>query len=537
MGVNFVVLAYLAQHVTQAAEKTPQALEQSEQTLRAILAAAPVGIALVKAREIFWANESLGRILGYPDGRIRDRDILRFYPRPEDLARLEHMAHEEGQAAIDIPAVELQRRDGSVFPGLIQIRPLAPGDRSQGSIVVVVDVSAQQAAAREREALQQRFQRAEKMEAVGAMAGGVAHDLNNLLSGFVSYPDVLLLDLAADHPLRKPLETIRHCGRKAAAIVQDLLTLTRRGVPVRESIDLNRAVTEYLESPEHDHLRRSHPLVRFEAALADESPSLTGSPLHLAKTLMNLAVNACEAMPRGGSVRIATERRHLERPHPGYELVPPGRYAVLSVADPGHGIQRPDLERIFEPFYTRKVMGRSGTGLGLAVVWGTVKDAGGFIDVVSAVDQGTRFDLYFPAAAAPSPVAAPALPGQALRGAGEHVLVVDDLEEQRRIAAGMLEALGYRVTALAGGEEALAWLASRKTDLLLLDMIMDPGMDGLETYRRILARRPGQKALIASGFSDTERVTQTLALGPARCLKKPYSLADLGLAVQALLAS
>lgn len=537
IGVNFAVLAYLAGYFAVAAEKIQKSMEESEKTLKTILAASPVGIALVKARQIFWANDTLARMLGYPDGRSVDRDLLRFYPQPANLEGFERLAHEDGRSAIDITDADLLRRDGTGFPGHIKIRPIVPGDRSRGSIVVVMDSTAQRAAAREREALLKKFQRAEKMEAVGTMAGGVAHDLNNLLSGFASYPDVLLMGMAPDHPLKKPLETIKQCGAKAAAIVQDLLTLTRRGVQVREGIDLNRAVAEFLGSPEHAHLRQAHPLARFETTLADEPPCILGSPVHLSKTVMNLATNACEAMAQGGSVRIATDRRRLETSHLGYEPVPPGLYAVLSVSDTGQGIARENLEHIFEPFYTRKVMGCSGTGLGLAVVWGTVKDSGGFIDVVSAMDQGTRFDLYFPAAPAPEQPPEAALAPGACRGAGEHVLVVDDMEEQRRVASGMLTALGYRVEALASGQAAVAWLRNHRTDLLLLDMIMKPGFDGLETYRRILAHRPGQKALIASGYSETERVSRALSLGPSRFLKKPYTLADLGRMAKELLSA
>ena len=210
---------------------------------------------------------------------------------------------------------------------------------------------------------------------------------------------------------------------------------------------------------------------------------------------------------------------------------------MLSVSDSGHGISKENLEHIFEPFFTKKVMGRSGTGLGLAVVWGTVKDSGGFIDVTSSADQGTRFDLYFPSVPAPVQSGAQQLSHDAYRGAGEHVLVVDDVPEQRVVAANMLEELGYKVDVVPSGEAAVAWVRENSTDVLLLDMVMDPGIDGLETYRQVLALQPHQKAVIVSGFSETDRLACALALGAARYMKKPYTLMALGKVVKQALTN
>jgi two-component system cell cycle sensor histidine kinase/response regulator CckA len=190
------------------------------------------------------------------------------------------------------------------------------------------------------------------------------------------------------------------------------------------------------------------------------------------------------------------------------------------------------LEKIFEPFYTKKVMGRSGTGLGMAVVWGTVKDHNGYIDVLSAEEQGTTFTLYFPTTVEAPHQEIMDLPLEEYKGQGETILVVDDMPEQREIATAMLTRLGYNVTSVASGEEALAYLKDHAADLLVLDMIMEPGIDGLETYRRILKIRPNQKALVASGFSLSQRVKEIQKLGAAIYLKKPYSIEKLGMAVR-----
>jgi CheY-like chemotaxis protein len=200
------------------------------------------------------------------------------------------------------------------------------------------------------------------------------------------------------------------------------------------------------------------------------------------------------------------------------------------------GIAEEDLEKIFEPFYTKKKMGRSGTGLGMAVVWGTVKDHNGFVRIQSAVGQGTTIRLYLPATREGLPEAAAATDVAAFRGKGESILVVDDVPEQRAIASRMLAAMGYRVAVAASGEEALSLLEKTPYDLVLLDMIMAPGIDGLETYRRMIRIRPRLKAVIASGFSATERVKAAQSLGAGVYLQKPYTVAKLGRALKEELA-
>src|SRR5271157_2750635 len=214
---------------------------------------------------------------------------------------------------------------------------------------------------------------------------------------------------------------------------------------------------------------------------------------------MNLVSNAAEAMPKGGTLTISTFNQYLDKPIQGYDAVREGDYVVLSVSDTGEGIPAADLERIFEPFYTKKVMGRSGTGLGLAVVWGTVKDHNGYIDVKSEAGKGSTFTIYLPATkeelTRDEEKTAPAQ----YMGRGESILVVDDVIAQREVATSVLTKLGYTVTAVSSGEEAVDYLRTHKADLVVLDMIMDPGIDGLDTYKRIREINPKQRAIIVSG--------------------------------------
>lgn len=385
---------------------------------------------------------------------------------------------------------------------------------------------------REQKNLQAQLQRAQKMEAIGTLAGGVAHDLNNILSGLVSYPELLLMEMPEDSPLRKPLLTIQKSGERAAAMVQDLLTLARRGVAVTEVVNLNHIISEYVKSPEYGKLKSFHSEVQVETNLETNLLNILGSPVHLSKSIMNLVSNAAEAISDGGKVFISTENQYIDQPIRGYDNIEEGDYVILTVSDTGTGISSADRDRIFEPFYTKKVMGRSGTGLGLAVVWGTVKDHKGYIDVKSSKEKGTTFKLYFPVTRKELAKDKSHFTIEDYMGKGESILVVDDVEEQREIASRILKKLRYAVTSVSSGEEAIDYLKDNSVDLLVLDMIMDPGIDGLDTYKRILKLHPTQKAIIASGFSETDRVKEAQRLGAGEYIKKPYILEKIGIAVR-----
>ena len=386
---------------------------------------------------------------------------------------------------------------------------------------------------KERATLETKLQRAEKMEAMGTLASGVAHDLNNILSGIVSYPDLLMMDLPPGNPLLPPLQTIKDSGEKAARIVQDLLTLARRGVSNAVPIKLNDVIVTYLKSPEFNKLQSFHPRISIKTDLSEDLLNIRGSAIHMSKTIMNLVSNAAEAMPEGGRLTIRTENRYLDTPISGYDDIAEGNYVVLSVSDEGVGIAEADRERIFEPFFTKKQMGRSGTGLGMAVVWGTVKDHHGYIDVQSRLGVGTVFNLFFPITREELMPDSVSVDIDAIRGKGQRIMVIDDVREQREITSFMLDKLGYKVTTAAGGEEAVRLIGDNRVDLVVLDMIMTPGMDGLETYKKLLEIQPGIKAVIASGFSETLRVREAQALGAGAYLKKPYTIEQIGLALNA----
>jgi PAS domain S-box-containing protein len=483
-----------------------------------------------------FANQNAFELFGYSEKEIeKGLNVLQMLiPDDRDRAaeNIQRVFAGERGGGIEYTALT---KDGNTFPLMVHANPIIRDDKPMGLRGIIIDLTKRKQAEAEKEKLEAQLQRAQKMEALGTLAGGVAHDLNNILSGTVSYPELLLLDMPEDSPLRKPLLTIQESGKKAAAIVQDLLTLARRGVVNPEVVNLNDIITKYLKSPEYEKLSLYHPGVKVETHLEENLYNLSGSSVHLTKTIMNLVSNAAEAMSAGGSIRISSENRYVDRPINGYEDVAEGDYVTLTVSDTGIGISSEDIGRIFEPFYTKKKMGRSGTGLGMAVVWGTVKDHNGYIDVQSTEGKGTTFTLHFPATWKQSSQGEPILSIQNYMGEGESILIVDDVKEQREIASNILKKLGYTPHSVSSGEEAVEYVKKNSPDLLILDMIMNPGMDGFETYRKILELHPGQRAIIASGYSETARVKEARKLGAGAYVKKPYSLEEIGLTLKAQL--
>lgn len=504
------------------------ALRKSEKRFRTLVEESPLAIALIKTDGRYeYANPKFVEIFGYnlndvPTGRewfkkaYPDRD----YRRQVISAWLKDQ--EKIKSGETRPRTFLVRcKDGS--DKNISFTTVYPERRNQ--MIIYEDIT-------ERMRLEEQLRQSQKMEAIGMLAGGVAHDLNNILSGLVSYPELLLMDIPQDSPLRKPILTIQKAGEKTAAIVQDLLTLARRGVTVKEIVDLNQIVLEYLKSTECETMKSFHSGVQIETHTESHLLKILGSSIHLYKMVMNLVSNAAEAMPDGGRITISTENLYFDRSTGGYFNLEEGDYVHFTVSDTGVGISSEDLKKIFEPFYTKKIMGRSGTGLGMAVVWGTVKDHNGYIDVKSTEGKGSTFALYFPGTRKVSVKDTSSIPIEDLMGKGQTILVIDDVEEQREIASGILKKLGYSVTAVSSGEEAIEYMKSNTVNLLVLDMIMPKGINGRETYERIIEIHPDQKAIIASGFSETVEVKKAQNLGAGEYIKKPYTMEKIGLAVK-----
>ena len=480
-----------------------------------------------------YVSPSCRYVLGYS---LEDLKTIAGYKinHPEDVSRV------KGAFASAIKRkgtrlryeTRLRHKDGHYIPFEVFGKIFYDSDDDYSSFLLTGrDITERKKAEENNEKLQAQLAQAQKMESVGRLAGGVAHDLNNVLSGIVSYPELILMNLPEDSKLRKPLKAMMESGLQAAAIVQDLLTLARGVATANEPLNLNNLIREYLSSPECDMLKQHHRAITIKTGLDSSLLNIGGSPVHVRKVIMNVVSNAAEAIKESGNITIATANRYIDRPLQGYHEIKQGEYAVLSVADDGHGISPDDLERIFEPFYTKKKLGRSGTGLGLAVVWNVMQDHKGYIDVKTG-ENGTIFELYFPITRDAVLKKDLPLSVDACKGNGEKILFVDDEESQREISCKILDALGYKATSVSSGEEAIEYLKNNAVDLVVLDMIMEPGISGHETYKQIIQIHPAQKAIIVSGFSETDDVKDIQMLGAGKYIKKPLTIEKIGVAIK-----
>ncbi|MBC2710573.1 MAG: PAS domain S-box protein [Desulfosarcina sp.] len=511
-----------------------EALKESEEKYKEIVKYAPAGIFEfdMEKFKLTSVNEVMCEYTGYTKDELLQLDpfdLLIEESRERAKKRLKEVfSSQENPAPSEY---KIHGKNGSELSVIMNSKFFFEDGIPKKAMTVVHDLTAIRKAEEEKKILEVKLQNAKKLESLGTLAGGVAHDLNNILSGIVSYPELLLLDIEEDSPLREPLLKIKKSGEKAAELVQDLLTLARRSVVTKNVINLNSIVNNFINSPEYIKIVGDRHNIDVETNISEGILEVVGSATHLSKTVMNLVANAADAMPTGGRITISTRDCYIDRPYTGFEIIPEGEYVILEISDIGIGMPQSDLEKIFEPFYTKKVMGSSGTGLGMSVVWGTVKDHDGFINITTEEGSGTTFVLFFPASRSEKN-APTSIYIEDYLGRGESILIIDDVPEQRELAKRMMQRLGYDVYAAASGEKAVALIKKRPYDVLILDMIMPPGMNGLETYREILSIVPDQKAVIASGYAETEHVHEAQRMGAGSYIKKPYTLEKMGVAIR-----
>ena len=511
-----------------------ETLREQHDLLDKLLQNLPLGVAVWdKHKNILHLNKCFVEITGYDKTDMPHLDKWPALAYPDPIYRQHVKQHWKTNIRTDqINEYKVTCKDGRVKDIEFRVTFL-PDYRAINTLTDVTERNRNERALIESREIRAR---SKKMESLGLLAGGVAHDLNNILSGVVSYPELILMELSSENKLRRPIEIMYQSGQRATAIVQDLLTVARGVAIAKESLNVNAIVQDYLVSPDFQTLQQYHKDVWIDVDLAEDLLPIKGSQVHVRKILMNLISNGCEAIETSGKVLIRTANTYVDSPFRGYDDVDQGEYVVLSIVDKGGGISEDDLKRIFEPFYSKKVMGRSGTGLGLAVVWNVVQDHNGYINVIST-DQGTTFNIYLPVTRQRVIDREEVLEIKEISGDGQSVLVIDDVESQRYITTSILNKLGYKTESVASGEEAVSFLENRSMDLIVLDMIMDPGMNGRQTYEDILRLRPNQKAVIVSGFAETGEVKKTLIMGAHSYLKKPLKIRDLGIAVRQALQS
>jgi PAS domain S-box-containing protein len=495
-----------------ARRRADVAQRRSEAELRAVMAHVPDGLLTVSAAgALATMNPAAEKIFGVLAQEAVGRRAEDFLPPG--------FASSVGQGPLEC---EARRSDGSLLQLEVAVAEV-PEDMEPSLVVTVRDVT-------ERRRFEAEVQRTQKMDTVGMLAGGVAHDFNNVLTGIQSAAAMARLELPRGHAAEGDLAEVERQCQRAAALVRQLLAFARKQPLARRTLNLNEVVLD-VESLLRRVIGEN---VRVAVDLQADVWSVSGDSAQLEQVVMNLCINARDAMPEGGRLTVRTSNLTSNSELAARTRSVPGKhYVVLSVEDSGTGINPRTLERIFEPFFTTKAPGR-GTGLGLAVVHGIVRQHDGVIEVDSIQGTGSTFSVVLPAVEADAVSAPASIGATAQRGSGT-LLVVEDDASVRQGMVRMLERGGYRALAAADGEAALAVLDHGAVDLVLLDAVL-PGLSALDTYRGVQSRWPGTPVLLVSGYSEA-MLDPTLRLELAgRFLQKPFTLEGLQGCVSSILA-
>lgn len=518
----------VARDITER-QQAMAAIRSRENLLNRIFDVLPVGLWLADANgNLFRSNEAGRRIWGaehlvgreefgvFKARRLPSREEL----GPADWALARTL---QDHVLIRNELLEIDAFDGVQRIILNSTAPvLNEAGKLEAAVVVNLDVTEQHRVEAEKAKLEEQIQRSQRLESIGRLAGGVAHDLNNLLSPILGYTELLLDDPAVVAPhCRDSLQEIAHAGARARDLVAQLLAFGRRQLLQFQVLDLNHLLSQF-----SNLLRRT---IREDVDITilpcPGLPAIRADAGRVEQVIMNLVVNAQDAMPDGGVITIETELAELDAEYAStHEGVAPGRYVMLAVSDTGKGMDAETLAQIFEPFYTTKEKGK-GTGLGLATVYGIVRQHGGSIRVRSEPNCGATFEVYLPVASQPAPPAEKVQPTDgAARGAGT-VLVVEDNEQVKGLALAVLKRQGYAVLSAGNGREALQILAAVEggIDLLLTDVVM-PEMSGRELHRRVAERFPAIKVLYMSGYTDNAIAHRGAIDAGVDFIQKPFSV-------------
>ncbi|MBI4965773.1 MAG: PAS domain S-box protein [Desulfomonile tiedjei] len=506
-------------------ERLMNSLQESEDLYRILVDNVGVGISLIDANHnIIMSNATIARGIGKPADEFRGKKCFRTFEKRDAVC-----SHCPGVRAMSTgePAEserEVVKEDGTRVSVRISAFPVLGQDgEATGFIELVEDLTERKLAEQEKESLRAQLLQAQKMEAIGTLAGGIAHDFNNLLTVILGFSELLLIGKDGRDPYYADIQKINQAARNGAELVQRMLAFSRKTEINPRPLNLNHEIKQVRKL-----LTRTIPkMIEVELALSDKILAVHADATQLEQILMNLAVNARDAMPDGGKLTIATQQVTLDEGHSRLHLgEKPGDYVLLSVSDTGSGMDTRTLNHIFEPFYTTKELGR-GTGLGLAMVYGIVKQHGGHISCESELGQGTTFKIYLPVIPSEAELENPS-DRQAVPGGAETVLLVDDEEIIRDLGKRILERSGYTVLTAVNGKEALSLYEkeSAKIALVILDLIM-PEMGGKQCLDGLLKIDPHVKVLIASGYSadgPAEGGIEPVARG---FVGKPYNITDL----------
>ncbi|MBI5342693.1 MAG: PAS domain S-box protein [Deltaproteobacteria bacterium] len=525
-----MIVSRVATAVGRAMDRAEERRKQSEEALQRLATAVEQSVEAIFITDpegtIEYANPAFERITGYPPEEVIGRTprILKSGKHGEEFYRELWATIKRGD--VWKGTIINQRKDGSLYEEEAILSPVRDSSgRLMNFVAVKRDVT-------DERKMEEQFRQSQKMEAVGKLAGGIAHDFNNLLTAITGYSELALNRMADEDPLRGHIQEIRGVARRAAALTRQLLAFSRRQILQPKVLDLNTVVTD-IDQMLRRLIGEDINLLTF---LESDLWRVKADPGQISQVLMNLAVNARDAMPSGGKLTIETSNVDIDEAYTrGHATMRPGAHVMIAMSDTGVGMNQETLSRIFEPFFTTKEMGK-GTGLGLSTVYGIVKQSGGHIWVYSEPGRGTTFKIYLPrveeAAEAPEP--APDRTGR-IEGS-ETVLLVEDEEAVRMLVREILERYGYTVLAASNGEEAL--LASDrhegKIHLMLCDVVM-PGMSGVQLSRKIASSRPEMKVLYMSGYTDNAIVHHGVLDPGTAFIEKPFSPDSLARKVRAVL--
>jgi two-component system cell cycle sensor histidine kinase/response regulator CckA len=496
-------------------KKTEEALRQSEAGFRSVVQDAPYGIYRASSTgQILQVNPALEKMLGYElqDELLKSELVTGIFLHSGEYERLTELLIRTNE--IKDVETEWKRRDGTP----LTVRCSGRRINDENGMPAYFEVFAEDVT--EKRVLEKQLRMAQKMEAIGRLSGGIAHDFNNLLGVIIGYSRVLKKELGANSALCEHAVEIEKAGQRAASLTKQLLAFSRQQVLTPAVLNLNTLVSD-MEGMLPRLLGED---IAVSLALHSELGSVKADQSQIEQVIMNLAVNARDAMPQGGKLKIQTANVELDqayaRDHPGSKA---GNYVLLAVTDTGTGMNAETLAHIFEPFYTTKERGK-GTGLGLATVYGIVKQSNGYIVVDSSPGRGTTFQIYLPQhIGKPATEEREVDSGEKLRGS-ESILLVEDSEPLRKLAQTFLESAGFRVMSAEHGEDALQ-VASRhgKTfDLLLTDVVM-PGMNGRVLAEQLLPRQPGMRVLYMSGYTDSFIAGHGVLEPGTHLLHKPFT--------------
>lgn len=512
------LLIFVSQHIADALwrRQAERELRDSQRFLEAVFNGIQDGISVLdRDLTILQVNQAMNRLYAHQLPLAGKKCFQAYHGRSEPCRVCPTLrALRERSPQVDIvPLV-----GGSGQSGWLELHsfPLVDADGEPTMVIEYVrDIS-------ERKLLEERFIQAQKMESIGLLAGGIAHDFNNILGGILGYASWLKTNIQGDHPFFRPVDTIEKSASRAAELTAQLLAFARGGKYDLRPCSLNGVVGESLRILSGT-LDKS---IVIETDLNESLPTVEIDASQIQQVLMNLCVNARDAMPGGGLLTIQSSVARLSesdaRNQPDAKA---GWFAVLAVSDTGVGMDAVVKGRIFEPFFTTKEKGK-GTGLGLSMVYGVVKNHGGFVNVYSEPGQGSTFKIYLPLSGKPEAVEA--APERELAGGHEEILVIDDEEAIRQVAADILGSYGYRVSLAADGAEGVALFRKnrKRTHMVLLDMVM-PRQGGRETFLQLQEIDPQVRVLFSTGYSQNEKVNEIMSLGVRGFIQKPYQVRDL----------